>query len=296
MPGSRSIVLVSPGFLLFSGLRGQEMELMDRAIRSNIVISSLNARGLYSSLLGDAASSNDRLNSPRRRYRFESAQADENVMAELADGTGGKFFHNDNGLKEGLNQLAALPEYTYVLGFSPQNLKFDGSYHGLKVTLVDSKGLELQARRGYWAPNHAADAAEQAKEEIQEAVFSLEEGRDIPVDVTTEFFKTGDAMAELTVESRLDLTGLKFRTAGDRSDDTLTVVTGLFDQDGHYVRGVQRIIDLRLRQQTLEKVLGTGMDVKETFDIAPGRYVVRVVVRDSEGQAMAARNGTVDIR
>jgi VWFA-related protein len=296
MPGSRSIVLVSPGFLLLSEVRGQEMELMDRAIHSNIVISSLNARGLYTTLLGDAASSKDRMDSPRRRYRYESAQADENVMAELADSTGGRFFHNDNGLKEGLNQLAALPEYTYVLGFSPQNLKFDGSYHGLKVTLVNSKGLELQARRGYWAPNHAADAAEQAKEEIQEAVFSLEEVRDIPVDVTTEFFKTGDAMAELTVESRLDLTSLKFRTAGDRNDDTLTVVTGLFDQDGHYVRGIQRVIDLRLREQTLRKVLGSGMDVKETFDIAPGRYVVRVVVRDSEGQAMAARNGTVDIR
>ncbi len=55
-------------------------------------------------------------------------------------------------------------------------------------------------------------------------------------------------------------------------------------------------MDLRLRQQTLEKVLGSGMDVKETFEIAPGRYVVRVVVRDAEGEAMAARNTTVDIR
>jgi len=302
MPGSRSIVLVSPGFLAFSEHRAQETQLMERAIHSNVVISSLDARGLYTPFGGDAASSRDTGLSGRSpqalkvRYRRAEADADKDVMAELADGTGGKFFENDNGLKEGLDQLAAPPEYTYVLGFSPQNLKFDGSYHGLKVTLANSKGLELQARRGYWAPNHAADAAEQAKEEIREAVFSLEEVRDIPVDVTTEFFKTGDAMAELTVESRLDLTGVKFRTAGDRNDDTLTVVTGLFDQDGHYVRGIQRVIDLRLRQQTLEKVLGTGMDVKETFDIAPGRYVVRVVVRDSEGQAMAARNGTVDIR
>jgi hypothetical protein len=46
MPGSRSIVLVSPGFMLLNDLRAQEMELMDRAIHSNIVISALNARGL----------------------------------------------------------------------------------------------------------------------------------------------------------------------------------------------------------------------------------------------------------
>jgi VWFA-related protein len=296
MPGSRSVVLVSPGYMVFSELRPAEMELMDRAIRSSVVISGLNARGLYTPLMGDAASAEDGVNSVRRRYRFDSAQADGDVLDELADGTGGTSFKNDNGLREGLDQLATPPEYTYVLGFSPQNLKFDGSYHGLKVTLVNPKGLELQARQGYWAPNHAASEEEQAKEEIREAVFSMEEVRDIPVDLTTEFFKSSDAMAELTVEARLDLNGLKFRTAGDRNEDTLTVVTGLFDQNGRYVKGIQRVIDLRLREQTLEKVLGSGMAVKETFEIAPGRYVVRVVVRDSEGQTMAARNGTVDIR
>lgn len=296
MPGSRAIMLVSPGYMVLADSRAQEAELLDRAIRANVVINSLNARGLYTKLLGDAASSRDGLNSPRRRYQFESAQADEDVMAEMADGTGGKYFHNDNGFDEGLNQLAAPPEFTYVLGFSPQDLKFDGAYHSLKVTLVNAKGMELQARRGYWAPNHAADAAEQAKEDIREAVFSLEEVRDIPIDMTTDFFKTSDDAAELTVDAHLDLNSLKFRAAGDRSDDTLTVVTGLFDQNGRYVRGIQRVVDLRLRQQTLEKVLGSGFAVKETFDIAPGRYVVRVVVRDSEGQTMSARNGTVDIR
>jgi hypothetical protein len=75
-------------------------------------------RGLYTQWMGDIASSADfSPDSPRRRYKFESAQADEDVMSELADGTGGKFFHGNNGLADGLNQLAALSEYTYVLGF-----------------------------------------------------------------------------------------------------------------------------------------------------------------------------------
>jgi VWFA-related protein len=302
MPGSRSIVLASPGFTMLSDNRAEETELMERAIHSNIVISTLDARGLYTPLMGDAASGRDvglvgrTPQALKLRYMRDEADDNKQVMAELADGTGGKFFENNNGLKEGLDQLAAAPEFTYILGFSPQNLKFDGSYHALKVSLVNSKGLELQARRGYWAPNHATDAAEQSKEEIQEAVFSLEEVRDIPLDVTTEFFKTSDAMAELTVEAHLDLGGLEFRTAGDRNVDTLTVVTAVFDQNGRYISGLQRVIDLRLREQTLQKVQDSGMAVEQTFDIAPGRYVVRVVLRDSEGQAMAARNGTVDIR
>ena len=72
------------------------------------------------------------------------------VLAEFADGTGGTV-HNDNDFEEGLKELAGRPEYVYVLGFSPDNLKFDGSYHGLKVKLNGGAKLDIEARHGYWA-------------------------------------------------------------------------------------------------------------------------------------------------
>ena len=72
-------------------------------------------------------------------------------MAELADGTGGTFFHNSNDLEGGLQKLAAAPEYVYLLEPSLENVKPDGSYHRLTVK-VNQEGLKLQARRGYFAP------------------------------------------------------------------------------------------------------------------------------------------------
>jgi uncharacterized protein (DUF2141 family) len=42
-------------------------------------------------------------------------------------------------------------------------------------------------------------------------------------------------------------------------------------------------------------VLRTGLTLKSSFDLKPGKYMVRQVVRDSEGSQMAARNGAVDI-
>jgi hypothetical protein len=51
-----------------------------------------------------------------------------------------------------------------------------------------------------------------------------------------------------------------------------------------------------LRDQTLENRLGSGITVKSNFDdVKPGSYVIRLVVRDSEGQLMAAANGAVEI-
>ena len=72
-------------------------------------------------------------------------------MAELADGTGGTYFHNSNDLEAGFQSLTVAPEYVYLLEISLENLKPDGTYHHLKVK-VDRDGLKLQARRGYFAP------------------------------------------------------------------------------------------------------------------------------------------------
>jgi VWFA-related protein len=71
-------------------------------------------------------------------------------MAELADGTGGTYFHNDNNLEAGLSNLLAGPEYLYLLAFSTANMKFNGAYHNLKVK-VNQNGVSVQARHGYFA-------------------------------------------------------------------------------------------------------------------------------------------------
>ena len=74
-------------------------------------------------------------------------------LAEMAAGTGGTFYQNSNDYDEGFRRLGAAPEYVYHLGFMPQNLKNDGSFHALRVTVKPSNNLTLQARHGYYAPS-----------------------------------------------------------------------------------------------------------------------------------------------
>jgi VWFA-related protein len=299
MPGQRSVILISPGFLTLPDLFQDKAGLIDRAIRSNVIISSLDARGLYTVVPGgDAAQPNPQSATGammRAQYFTASALAEEDVLADLAYGTGGTFFHNNNDLVEGFKRVAARPEFVYVLGFSPQNLKLDGRLHSLKVSLGNSNKLELQARKGYYAPQHLADPAETAKQEIQDALFSREELRDIPVVMRTQFFKSSVENARLAVMARVDVKNLHFRKENGRNQDDLTVVSGLFDRNGNLVSGNSKTVEMRLRDQTLETRLNSGITVKSSFDVKPGSYMIRLVVRDSEGQLMAAANGTVDI-
>ena len=293
--GSRTVVLSSPGFIVGNDQRLMENDIFEKAIRANVIINALDARGLYTPAGMQAEFGGVETNQTILQAKSTEALEAGNVLSEFAAATGGTLFHNDNGLQEGLQQLTERPEYVYVLGFSPDNLKSDGSYHGLKVKLKESAKLTIEARRGYWAPNHGVTPAEQAKEDIEDAVFSREEFRDIPIRLHTEFFKQAETKAELTVETRVDLKNLPFKKTDDRNRDTVVVVTGLFDQNGRYVNGVERTMDLRLRDQTLESARNSGLAVKESFDIPPGRYIVRVVVRDSEGRSMAAQNEGVEI-
>jgi hypothetical protein len=49
---------------------------------------------------------------------------------------------------------------------------------------------------------------------------------------------------------------------------------------------------LRLKDETLER-LGQGITVRTSFDVKPGTYLIRLVVRDAEGQKLSATNGAV---
>jgi len=194
-----------------------------------------------------------------------------------------------------MRQAGAVPEVSYVLGFSPQNLKFDGKFHEIKVTLANKRKADIQARRGYYAPRTLPDPAAAAKADIQEAIFSQDEIHDLPVDLQTQFFKIDPTDARIAVLTHFDLKGVHFRKAEGRSNDTLTFATAIFDQNGNFVTGNEKVLDMKLKDTTYEKLSHSGMNIKSTFDVKPGTYMVRLVVRDSEGAQMAARNGAVVI-
>jgi VWFA-related protein len=297
LPGRRVIVLMSPGFFVTPSMH-ESGDIIDRATKANIVINTIDARGLYVSSVNDASvqtlGANANIAALRTSFILAEEKIQDDILAELADGTGGLFFHNRNDIDQGLLQAAAEPEVSYVLGFSPQNLKLDGKYHHLKVAFTSKQKWNLQARHGYFAPRGTADPEAVAKEEIQQAIFSQEEMRDLPLDCQTQFFKSANGV-RLSVVARVDTQGLKFRKADDRNSAKLSVVTVIFDENGNLLTGLERELDLRLKDETLQRMNKTGISVKSNFDLQSGAFLVRIVVRDSEGGQMAAMNRGVVI-
>lgn len=270
MPGQRTIVFISPGFFTYHA-HDRLREIADAAVRVNVTIHAFDPSG------------------------FNARASNRDTLIAIAEGTGGLFYHNSNDLETGFRQASMAPPFRYVLGFTPLSLKLDGAFHEIKVKLQNAPGVTLQARRGYFAPRPGGDPVAEARQDIEEAVSSRERVRDLPAEVHTQFFKTSPEKARLSVLTRIGVKGLTYRKVDGRNHDELTVVAAVFDQHGNYVAGVQKAVEMRLRDETLASEEGPPVTVKSTFDLAPGQYMVRVVVREAEGKRLAAENSVVEI-
>lgn len=301
LPGQRSLVLVSPGFLMLT-LEYRINQVIDRALRSNVVVNTLDSKGLYAfSPLGDPSK---RSSFPIRRpdltgkkalYAVEQVNRSQDAMRYIAYDTGGVYFSNSNDFDEGFRKVGSLPEMYYLLAYSPQKMKFDGRFRPLKVKLTRSGPYTVQARSGYYTPKPSENPAEQAQQEIQQALFSRDEVNELPVQVHTQFFKTGEFDARLSILTRVDVRFLSFRKDSGRNLNNVVLVTALFDRNGNYVAGKEKTLEFRLFDESLEKLGRSGLTSRMSFDVKPGVYLVRQIVRETEGARISALNRTVEI-
>ena len=308
MPGQRAVVLVSPGYLS----RSEESQLeqtIDRALRAQVVISSLDPRGLADPLNETDVSRTYMpvfLTANLHRLRSDRESAARDVLQEVAQGTGGEFLHNINDLQAGFRVLTG--PSGYYLGFAPKDLKPDGTFHDLKVELAEKpKGWSLQARRGYFAPRgdaeaetlakagEAADPEAQAKEQLREAVFAKTELQQLPVTMDVKVYSTKTDDRELALSAHLDTRSLHFRKEGQRNVNSVTFVFAVFDQKDNLLQVQKGQAPLDPVDAQLEQVRNAGLKMDSKFVLKPGSYHIREVVTDSEEHRVTALSRNIDV-
>jgi VWFA-related protein len=304
MPGQRTVVLVSPGFLS----RSEQFyldQIIDHALRAQVVISSLDPRGM-ANREGDASHSYVPVGSELHRLDSDRESAAREVLEEVAQGTGGQFIRNSNDLQAGFGLLVSAP--AYYLAFAPTDMKLDGKFHDLKVELEEKHaGFSIQARRGYFAPRSEAEAAAsvapgalidaeaQAKEQIREAVYSKIDVQQLPVTMDVKVFSTKTEDRELVLSGRLDTKSLHFRKDGQRNLNNVTFVSAIFDQKDNLVQLQRGQAKLEAPDAELQQVLSAGLKMDSNFELKPGIYRVREVVTDSEDHHITVLSRNVNV-
>ncbi|HEV2304111.1 MAG TPA: VWA domain-containing protein [Candidatus Acidoferrales bacterium] len=292
--GERTIAMVSEGFLN-EQYEQQLNALIDRALRDKVIVNALDAVGLYSPEERIYAMLPPRIAQAYANLRLDTVNFDADVMARVAEGTGGIFIKNNNDFEGGLEKMSA-PYTTYVLGFSPTNLKFNGKFHALKVDLPNFRTYTVQARRGYFAPKQAEDFAAIETDELEQAVFSQDHLNELPVRFfSSSFAKSKPQATKFSVTIYIDMTALRFRKEHGWNLDEVKLMLALFDVDGNYVTGQTKTVNMKLSDSTLKRLKSTGATVTVALTVKPGSYLMREVMLDADSQQLGSSTENITI-
>jgi hypothetical protein len=217
-------------------------------------------------------------------------------LAAIAEGTGGIFFHNNNDLYAGFLELAAPPQVAYRLSFRLHDGPYDGSYHKLKVTLVNARYASVQARPGYFAPTEKpASDTESARPKFDQEVMAKDTVEDFPIVINSQNGKLPSGETTVSVVVNVDISKLTFTKQKDRKTQKIRFVSALMDQQGSIVTAKEAAMELAFKEDTYNRFAKTGLNAKLTLQVPPGVYNLREVVEDAEGK-LACSTRSIEIR
>jgi len=293
--GRKSVVFFSNGFV-FQALVYDLQALVDAALRSGIVLNTVDLRELYTA----APQATQRETLPpgmaglRRTLNEEDMSSKDGTLNKLARDTGGVYFHNSNDLYEGLTEISARQSYYYILTYSAPSSKPDGRYHKIKVE-ISRPGLEVSYRDGYYAPKEELTSERRRKEDIQDALRAPGDVNEIPIEFSYNYYQLDDTRYQIALVTRIDVRAIRFQEEESRRRNQIVLVVVAYDEADNYVDGLVKTVDFNLTPASYSELLKQGIASKVSFQLAAGRYKIKAVVREGMQSKMGSVNRTVAI-
>ncbi|HEY9141878.1 MAG TPA: VWA domain-containing protein [Bryobacteraceae bacterium] len=291
MNGTRVIALASSGFLAGT-LESDRDRVIDHALRANVVINSLDAKGLYTED-PQVAGMHGKMTIYGLNLGMRPQDAANGVLAYLAEGTGGSFFHSNNDLDLGFGKLGMQPETSYLLGFTPDPP--DGKYHKLRVSLTENRHDDVQARKGYMAVVAPEDKPAPERRIDREA-FSGNQSNDVPVTVTGRPDKLESGRPVARVAFHWDAAKMRFQLQDGARSLKLHIVTALLDDRGDFIAGKESALEFALSESTFARAVSGGLNTSMSLQAPAGRYRLRTVVVEDGEAHISANTQAVELK
>ena len=260
---------------------------------ANVAVYPVDVRGLVNSTLPAA---NMKVTGRQLRngaFTQTASQQQWETIASLqtvADMTGGRAFFNTNDLAKSFSRATEDSESYYLLGYYRDSVDTKPGWRKLKVDVKANEHVEVRSRSGFYVAKAAKTPEDTHKTDIQLALASPLAFTGIPMLLHWANQKESDKGAKKKVPFELILPANGVEIDGEDNNhvkiEFLGVVT---DPEGRQVANFGQTMEAHLKPQGLEQMTKSGITYTNSFDLPPGDYNARVLVRD----AMSGRIGTV---
>jgi VWFA-related protein len=304
--GRKAVLLVSGGFVYDTALV-EFKRVPEAARRSNVVLYFLDARGLegmpveMTAQFGVAPEVRDLGIGGFGGEYFGGTMLSGELASEgaqtLAAESGGFTIKNTNDLGGGIGRIAAESEAYYLLGYKPTNTQRDGRFRKIEVKL-EREGASVRARKGYYAglDTSVANVSGAKDTGFQRALDSPYPSDAVPLRMSAlVFHEAGLGKASVLVACEVDVSGFGFADREGKLADDLQYLLVVANRDtGEHLRHDENV-ELRLSPATRDSLARSGYLVARPFELAPGGYQAKIVVRDKNGGRVGSVTHEFDV-
>jgi len=308
IPGHKNMVIISAGIPIFeihsSGAAYSNVSyllnrLSDKAVRSGVVINTLDPRGLKAtpgvvSFKMTPAHSALGGNDPNDFTFGRGGALDQAAFGDLLAGasehlglntvaavTCGVSVVNTNNFSGGLDKILSRSKGYYELAYSPGD-KFDNKFHKLEIK-VKRNGAKVFHHAGYVAREDRPRSQQTPEQQVSAAAISPLASRDIDVTPNIAMKFAADGSAALDIHMLIDAKHVSFENSTDGNHSaSLDIVGFVFDELARQKGGFSETINLNLTEEDYQRALKEGLTYTASTQVPPGYYQVRSVVRDSK--------------
>ncbi len=285
-PERKSLIYFSGGVSTTGNENNAQIRsTVDNANRSNMSIYTVDTRGLVALPPGGDASQASAGRAMftggamgRQRSSFSGSTE---TLATLSHDTGGKTFTDSNDLSLAMKQVQLDSHIYYVIGYFSTNPKEDGKYRKIRVELT-KPGNKIEHRPGYFAAKSFKQLNQQERDlQLQQAMGVDRPFVDVPLILQADFFRKDNSTAYVPISMLLDGDGLFFEEKGDNREGKFEFVAQATDLKGK-VTGVARdAVQVKLPADKAEKLKSGGVFYSTGFQLRPGAYKLKFLVRDN---------------
>ena len=289
--GRKSLILVSNGFIYDPNLP-EFKRLIEASRRASTAIYFVNSRGLEGLPTSLTADLSAPLPAQDIGFAFSEALEESEGSESVALDSGGFVVRNNNDLASGFKRIADETRAYYLIGYNPANTARDGLFRKIQVKVPGKRGVQVRARKGYYAPSDKPAAAPKTGVDaaFQEALDSPYDRDDVPLRMT-HFVREETLLdkARVFVSTEVDIRTLGFEETDGRALGALQVLLVVVGRETGESFRYDQTVELKLLPAEREEMSRTWLPIVRDFELGPGKYQAKIVVRDKA----TGRVGTV---
>jgi len=205
-----------------------------------------------------------------------SASTNQQILAALAEGTGGFTIFNTNDLLGGLERIGREQNEFYILGYVPGDSP-EGICHTLKVKL-NRGGLNVRSRSGYCNTRSTNVLEGKPLEKQLESHAAGAQPGSIHGALQAPYFYTAPETARVNLAMEIPADTFQFNKDKGKYHANLNVLGIAYREDGTVGARFSDTVNLNLEKDEWKDFTKSPYRYENQFDTTPGTYKLTVVL------------------